>query len=185
MSAPNTLSSEAASQPVTAPSIEELTKTRPPEEIFGVAALALLVLITLANVLVRYLSDQSLAWTEEVSVFLLVAMTLAGVAAAAAQDGHIRIEFLYTRGSVTRRRVLILASALATAVMFALLAVLITRSGLQEFEFGETTMGLGLPRWWYTIWLPVLALLVAIRAMVAGWRRNKTVGTVDLEGEEL
>lgn len=185
MSASSPFKSEAGSPPATAPAVDELTKARPLEEIFGVAALALLVLITLANVLVRYLSDQSLAWTEEVSVFLLVAMTLAGMAAAATQDGHIRIEFFYTRGSVIRRRALILASAVATAVMFALLAVLITRSGLQEFEFGETTMGLGVPRWWYTIWLPALALLVAIRAIVAGCRRSKTVITDYAEGEEL
>ncbi|HEY1091528.1 MAG TPA: TRAP transporter small permease subunit, partial [Burkholderiaceae bacterium] len=59
--------------------------------------MAALVLITMANVLVRYLSNQSFAWTEEISVFLLVVMTLAGAAMAAAQDAHIRIEFFYAR----------------------------------------------------------------------------------------
>lgn len=43
------------------------TQRRSLEEVFGVAALAALVLITLTNVLVRYLTDRSFAWTEEMS----------------------------------------------------------------------------------------------------------------------
>lgn len=149
------------------------------EEVFGVATLAALVLITLANVLVRYLTDRSFAWTEEISVFLLVVMTLAGSAAAALHDGHLRVEFFYARGSAQRRRFLVLLSALATAAMFVLLGVLLVRSGLEEYQFGDTTMGLGLPRWWYTAWLPALALLVALRAAIGGWARSR-----EIEGQE-
>ncbi|HEY5322403.1 MAG TPA: TRAP transporter small permease, partial [Caldimonas sp.] len=58
-----------------------------------------LTLITLGNVLTRYLSDQSFAWTEEISVFLIVVMTLAGAAGVARRDGHIRIEYFYEGGS--------------------------------------------------------------------------------------
>lgn len=135
-------------------------------------ALATLVGITLVNVLVRYFTDSSFAWTEEISVFLLVALTLAGAAAAAIRDAHIRIEFFYTRGSARRRRALMWLSVLASALMFILLAVLIGRSALDEFEFGETTMGLGVPRWWYSVWLPPLALLVGARALQSGWRQR-------------
>ena len=38
-------------------------------------------------------------------------------------------------------------------------------------DLGETTMGIGVPRWWYTVWLPGLALLVGIRAVAGGVRR--------------
>lgn len=61
------------------------------EDWIAVLAMALLCLITMGNVLVRYFSDRSFAWTEEISVFLLVVMTLAGAAAAAARDNHVRI----------------------------------------------------------------------------------------------
>jgi hypothetical protein len=57
------------------------------EETIAVASLALLLVITLANVLVRYFSDESFAWTEEISVFLMVVLTLAGAAAAARATG--------------------------------------------------------------------------------------------------
>ena len=29
----------------------------------------------------------------------------------------------------------------------------------------ETTMALGVPRWWYSIWLPALSLAITLRAM--------------------
>ncbi|MET0186671.1 MAG: TRAP transporter small permease subunit, partial [Achromobacter sp.] len=45
------------------------------EDIFAVGILALLALLTFGNVLVRYLTDQSFAWTEEISIFLLVVLT--------------------------------------------------------------------------------------------------------------
>src|SRR4051812_8574521 len=55
---------------------------RPPwEERIAVAALALLLVITLANVFTRYFTDDSFAWTEELSVFLMVVLALAGAAA--------------------------------------------------------------------------------------------------------
>ena len=69
------------------------------EEVLGVACMVVLVLLTLGNVLTRYLTDASFAWTEEISIFLIVVMTLAGAASIAARDGHIRIEFLYDSGS--------------------------------------------------------------------------------------
>ena len=84
------------------------------EEVLGVACMVVLVLLTLGNVLTRYFTDASFAWTEEISIFLIVVMTLAGAASIAARDRHIRIEFLYDGGSADRRRMLRLVSAIAT-----------------------------------------------------------------------
>lgn len=161
----------AEALPPISPRRRAILEGRPLEEVLGVAVLAALVAITLINVLVRYFSNQSFAWTEEISVFLLVVMTLAGAATAAAGDAHIRIEFFYASGSRRRQQWLRALSALATAVLFVLLMVLIARTAWSEFEFGETTPGLGVPRWWYSALMPFLALVVAARA-VAGFRRR-------------
>ncbi|WP_084455231.1 TRAP transporter small permease [Comamonas composti] len=139
------------------------------EEHFGAIVLMALVLITLVNVLVRYFSDQSFAWTEEISVFLLVVLTLAGSAVAAARDDHIRIGFFYERVGPLMRKRLVWLTTLATVAMFMLLALLMLRTGWQEYVFEETTSGLGVPRWWYTVWLPPLAALIALRS----WRARR------------
>ncbi len=144
-----------------------------PEEWLSVACMVALVFITLGNVLTRYFSDQSFAWTEEISVFLMVVMALAGAAGAAARDGHIRIEYFYDRGSAARQRSLRIASAVITTLVFLLLAVLFARTVMDEIHWAETSVGLGVPRWWFTVWVAPLCVAVAWRAAAAGlkvWR---------------
>ncbi len=140
------------------------------EERLGVACMVVLALITLGNVLTRYLTNESFAWTEEISVFLIVVMTLAGAASAAMRDGHIRIEYFYDGGSLARRRALRALAGAVTALVFIALAVLFSIDVADEIRWGETSMGLGVPRWWFTAAIPPLCLSVAVRAAMAGWR---------------
>jgi TRAP-type C4-dicarboxylate transport system permease small subunit len=128
--------------------------------------MVLLVLVTLLNVLTRYFTDQSYAWTEEISIFLMIVMTLAGASAAALRDRHIRIEYFYESGSAQRQAQLKVFSACVTALMFLILAYLFGRSVLDEIKYGETSMGLGVPRWWYTLAIPLLCMLIAVRALL-------------------
>lgn len=144
------------------------------EEALAVAAMALLVVITLLNVLTRYFTDESFAWTEELSVFLMVVMALAGASAIALRDRHIRIEFLFNcrtpQGKEIPRRSLKLFSCLATSAVFALLAALFARWVWDQYKFSETSMGLGVPLWWYGLAMPVLCLAIAARAAGAFFR---------------
>jgi len=138
---------------------------RTPEDWIAALSMAALCVITMINVMVRYLSDESFAWTEEFSVFLLVLTTMAGTAAAALRDNHIRIEFFLTSGSSARRRRLVCFGALISAVFFLVLAALTGRMAWDDFHFAEMSSGLGVPRWWYTAWVPALALVIAVRVV--------------------
>jgi TRAP-type C4-dicarboxylate transport system permease small subunit len=144
------------------------------EEALAVVAMALLVAITLLNVLTRYFTNESFAWTEELSVFLMVVMALSGASAIALRDRHIRIEFLFNRrtpqGEEIPRRSLKLFSCLATGAVFTLMAVLFARWVWDQYKFSETSMGLGLPLWWYGLAMPVLCLAIAARAAGAFFR---------------
>lgn len=139
------------------------------EELVAVACMAVLVLLTLINVVVRYFSDESFAATEEISIALMVVMTVAGACAAAARDRHVRIEYFYETGSAGRRKRLALLSASVTCVFFLVLGALSARVVWDEYSYQETTMALGLPRWWLTVWVPILCGVLALRAaQVAG-----------------
>jgi TRAP-type C4-dicarboxylate transport system permease small subunit len=142
----------------------------PFEECVAVLCMAVLVAITLLNVVTRYLTDQSYAWTEEISIVLMVVMTLAGAAAAVARDAHIRIEAFYDSGSERRRRTLRLLSAGVTALVFGVLTLLFVRTVADEIRWSETSMGLGVPRWWFTAAAPLLTAAITLRALVLGWR---------------
>lgn len=145
------------------------------EDVLAVFALAALVVLTFLNVVVRYFTNHSFAVTEEISIFLLVALTLAGASAAAGRDSHIRIEYFLETGSEARRRRLLLFAAVFSIVFFLVLAALSGRYVWDEYRYGETSMALGVPRWWYSIWLPVLMIAVALRAFGFArrlWRRQ-------------
>jgi len=143
------------------------------EDWLTVIVMALLALITFANVLVRYFTDQSFAWTEEFSVFLMIVLSLVAGSAAVARHAHIRIEFFADSGSPARRKSLARFGALMVFVLFALMAVLSVRLVWDDIRFGETSPGIGVPQWWYTVWLPVLSTAIAGRALGVFFRRGR------------
>ena len=141
------------------------------EEGLAVACMVLLMVITLLNVLTRYFTDQSFAWTEEISIFLMVVMTLAGASAAAARDRHIRIEYFYESGGAARQRQLAIVSGCVCGLLFTGLALLFVRMVADEIHYDETSMGLGVPRWWFTARSPLLCAGIALRSFGAAWQR--------------
>ncbi|GAB3362225.1 MULTISPECIES: TRAP transporter small permease [Giesbergeria] len=143
------------------------------EDGLTVLIMAALALITLANVLARYFTDSSIAWTEEISVFLMIALALVAGSAAVARDRHIRIEYFAESGSGARRRFLARFGALMVALLFAAIAVLSVRVVWDDYRFEETSPGIGVPQWWYSIWLPILSALITVRAIGLFIRRGK------------
>lgn len=145
------------------------------EEAIGALAMALLCAISFANVLVRYLTSVSFAFTEEYSVFLLVVMTFAGAALAFATDGHVRIAVLENRLAPEGRLLCRLLALAATTMVLGMVIWYGALLTLDQWEFEETSPGLGYPQWLYTMWLPVLASLCLLRAWGAAWRGLRRV----------
>lgn len=143
------------------------------EDWLTVVVMALLALITFANVLVRYFTNRSFAWTEEFSIFLMIVLALVAGSAAAARNHHIRIEFFADRGSRQRQRTLARTGALLVCLLFTVITVLSCRMVWDDIRFGETSPGIGVPQWWYSIWLPVLTLAIALRSLGLFLRRGK------------
>lgn len=143
------------------------------EDWLTVIVMALLALITFANVLVRYFTNESFAWTEEFSVFLMIVLALVAGSASVARNRQIRIEFFADSGSEARQRALARFGALMVCLLFALIAVLSARMVYDDIRFGETSPGIGVPQWWYTIWLPVLSVAIALRALGLFVRRGR------------
>jgi TRAP-type C4-dicarboxylate transport system permease small subunit len=142
-------------------------KTRVPlaiEDVLGAVCMGVLALITFANVVLRYFTDESIAWTEEISIALMVVMSLAAASAAVARERHIRIDYFLERGSDRRKRILALIGSGSMIVLFVVMTVLSARVVWDEFSFGETSPGIGVPKWWYTVWLPLLSAAISGRA---------------------
>ena len=140
------------------------------EDYLSAGVMAALALMTFANVLVRYFTNQSFAWTEEVSIFLMIVLALVAGSGAFARQHHIRIEFFVQRCKAHNQRRLNKTVTLSSALMFAILAVLSARLVWDDIQYGDVSPGIGVPQWWYSIWLPALASVISLR-LVGLWIR--------------
>lgn len=140
------------------------------ERILMAGSMGVLCLLTMVNVLVRYFSDISFAFTEEISVALLVVMTLVGASHAFATNHHIAITFFISRTA----RMLVLSHRFGTfcsLIMFTLLGCYGVRMAWDDFAFEVTSPSLGVPQWYYTIWLPLLSVLIVVRLLASLGRK--------------
>lgn len=144
------------------------------ERTLAAACMALLCIITFANVLVRYLTNVSFAFTEEISVFLLLALTLLGSVSAFVEGKHVRITLLVDLLPRAGKAICSGIEWLANVAMFVLLAWTGYRMAMDDFEFEVTSPGLGLPQWLYTVWLPLLSAVIVIRLLLAWRARRRT-----------
>jgi TRAP-type C4-dicarboxylate transport system permease small subunit len=142
------------------------------EQIVVGLVMAAIVAITFANVIVRYFTAQSLAATEELSIALLPVLAFLGSVPAFLNDRHIRVTFFVER---LPRRWRILAErldALVTVALYLFLTWYAARLTYDQFRFEETSPALGIPQWWYTIWLPLLSFVIAVRLALARFGRR-------------
>jgi TRAP-type C4-dicarboxylate transport system permease small subunit len=145
------------------------------EEAVMAVAMALLVIITFGNVATRYLTNISFAFTEEYSISLMVIATLFGTSVAIAAGRHIRIGYFADRCRPKTRRLLELVSMLATIAMFAVLVGYGALWVYDDWRYETTSPGLGVPEWLYTVWLPILSLVICLRAAgraIRAWRER-------------
>ncbi|PMR73272.1 TRAP transporter small permease [Billgrantia endophytica] len=134
-----------------------------PERWLGSLALAIISLISLGNVVTRYVTGGSLAFTEEFSVFLLVVLSFAGASVALRRNGHIRIGMVERALPPGPRKALIFFQGLCGACVLGLIVWFGGKLTWEEYQWGSLSPGLGLPQWWYLLWLPLLAVAMLVR----------------------
>ena len=135
------------------------------EKAVAAAAMAALCLITLGNVVARYATNYSFAFTEEYSIALMVVVTMLGASVATATDRQIRITWFAEQLPPAGRRAAEIGATVATIAMFAILVALGGRMVWDEYRYEVTSPGLGEPQWIYTLALPLLAVAIIGRAL--------------------
>lgn len=153
------------------PSSPEGGSAKPPlqfhiEEVLAALIMAILCLLTIANVLTRYFTNVSFAFTEEISVFFIVALTFIGTATGFSRKKHLAILFVVKKFPLTTQKNIETIGILAAIITFAVLAWYGTLMWLDDMDTGMTSPGLGIPQWIYTATIPLLSLLVLYRLFV-------------------
>lgn len=138
-----------------------------------VAATALLGIVAVngANVVARYVFGSPFSWGEELMLFLMILSVFAGAIAVTWRNMHIRID---TFIDLAPRPVRHAAMAIGTLVSIVAILVIVHASAnivSVLYQIDQRSDALELPSWipqsFLTIGLAVIALLMAVRTILA------------------
>ena len=137
------------------------------EEYVCAFLIALMSTLAFANVIVRYLTDQSLAFTEELIINLFVLATLLGASMAFKRGAHLGMTFIDSMLPPKGLRIISLLVAACGVALFAILLYFGVDMVMQEYESGMVTYSMALPMWWFGLSVPVGSAIVIIRVIQA------------------
>ena len=133
------------------------------EESLVCVCLVVRTALTFVNVVARYVFSASLSFSEEITTYLFVLLSLLGSAIAAKRGAHLGLTIISDRVGPKAGRVLgIISMAFATAFS-ALICYFGFFMALNQFNKGQLTAGTQLPEWIFGSFVPIGALFVTIR----------------------
>ena len=133
------------------------------EESLVCVCLVVMTALTFVNVVARYVFSAALSFSEEITTYLFVLLSLLGSAIAAKRGAHLGLTIISDRVGPKAGRVLgIISMAFATAFS-AIICYFGFFMALNQFDKGQLTAGTQLPEWIFGSFVPIGALFVTIR----------------------
>lgn len=133
------------------------------EEAILVSLFFAMVILIFVQVIMRYVFDNSLSWSEELARYLFIWMVFIGASYGVKRSGHINIDVVLNFVSDGAKK----AIAIVANLLFIAFAVIISWLGWglvqQMGEFGQTSSALNLPMHYVYAALPIGFLLTTIR----------------------
>ncbi len=135
------------------------------EELLGSIMLAAMAVISFLNVFVRYCTNFSFAWSEELTVNLFVFAVMLGTSAMFRESGHLGMSILYNALPRQLRLLCLFLSVAMGVGFFIALGYYGALEVYDEMDIEAVSESLGVPVWWYTISVPILSLLTIFRIL--------------------
>lgn len=145
------------------------------EEAVCALLLLLMAVVAFVNVVVRYGTNYSFAFIEEVEVSALVYLTVFGAAAAFRKGLHLGLHFLFVRFPVPIRRIILTFSMALMLLVFGTLTYYGIFQMQDEIALDTLSEALQAPQWVYTLSVPLGSVLIIVRALqrtIVLWRDN-------------
>jgi len=114
--------------------------------IFQVILLSTIVIVIGAQIISRTAFNMPLEFSEELSMFILIAVVFLGVGIIEKHNEHIKVEFIYELISQKKQNILLLASKLLT--LFIILAIINGERQLFPRVMKLRTTAAGIPYIW-------------------------------------
>lgn len=110
---------------------------------------------SVANVIGRFVFNQSIYFSQELNQFLMVLITFIGLGYATRQGRHIRMSAIYDQLPDLGKKILMIVIAATTAAVMFVLAWYSFKYVQRNIALGRTTPSLQIPVWITYIWVPI------------------------------
>lgn len=125
--------------------------------------MSVICILTMANVLSRYLLNSSFSMTEELTTNLFAFIIFIGAALLARENGHLGFALITDMLPFRIRNAVTIVVGCLTTVFFLVLLWYGVEMVMQQYEYGQKTPAMGLPEWLMGLSVPLGALLCMIR----------------------
>ena len=136
------------------------------EEIIGVACLAIMTTIAFVNVLTRYFFKYSMAFTEEITLYLFVWAVMMGTSIAFREGSNMAVTLFYERFRKGNRKLLMLFSSLLSMAFFIVLTYFGILEVMDEISMNAMTEAIEMPVWWFTSAMPIASVMILFRVVL-------------------
>ncbi|SEM50587.1 TRAP-type C4-dicarboxylate transport system, small permease component [Mesobacillus persicus] len=135
----------------------------------------LLVVVVFLQVLFRFVLEQPLAWTEELSRYLLVWITFLGAAYGMSIKAHPSIEILFDKAGANLKKVLQVVTTIL--IIFFFWQVIVNSFEAIERSMAQTSPVLRIPMGLVYTVIPISSVLFVINLLfvvITEWRKEET-----------
>jgi TRAP-type C4-dicarboxylate transport system permease small subunit len=154
-----------------------------------IIALAIMVIVIFTNVVMRYIFNSSLSWSEEFARYLFVWFSWIGVSAGVKDNEHLRVEFLSM--ALVKKGFIKADEAIKIIVALIWLATswIVAYYGLEvitaQIEMHVLTPAMRIPVWTAYLSIPACSFVVGIRLILNIIVSAKVVLGKSISGSEV
>lgn len=133
------------------------------EEFLGAICLTIMTGLTFTNVIARYVFSASFSFSDEITTYLFVLLSLLGSAIAAKRYAHLGLTVILDIVGFRVRKVLKLIGFALAALFSGAICYYGIFMVISQFHKGQVTAGMQWPEWIFGSFVPIGAFFVTIR----------------------
>ena len=135
------------------------------EKVVLILVSIVVTVVTFVNVVIRYLTPNSFAWSEELVINLFVLMVMLGCALCAREGSLISLSLVFDRLSIKMKKVFTVIISVVNCLFYVVLLYTGADKVLTQMSNHSETFSLRWPEWVFTIFLPIGAVFLLIHTV--------------------
>lgn len=137
------------------------------EKIVSCVCVIVMSILVFVNVIFRFVFNNSLAFSDEISTYLFVLMSLMGTALAARRGAHLGLSIVTDRVSPKARTIIGMIMYGISALFCLLIVIFGVQMVISEYQMGQQSAAMQWPEWIYGSFVPIGGIFAAL-AFVQG-----------------